>query len=183
MKNIVTFVIAYMTLFECSQTMLTKTCVGRNGTSCCVGLKWDLTQEKCIPCDKGYMGPNCESECPFPSYGEGCQMICNCIEKVCDPANGCYNSSTEYPMTSLMGLEDKILKTELLNYEASISENFSKVTPNNDTTTWMAVKQESKRTSYMKFALIGLTVVSIIIVCIYFYIRLLEKRFMITRIV
>lgn len=100
------------------------------------------------------MGPNCESECPFPSYGEGCQMICNCIEKVCDPANGCYNSSTgvhmflialnlvchlqfytkvckvlllslisEYPMTSLMGLEDKILKTELLNYEASISES------------------------------------------------------------
>lgn len=26
-------------------------------------------------------------------------------------------------MTSLMGLEDKILKTELLNYEASISES------------------------------------------------------------
>lgn len=61
--------------------------------------------------------------------------------------------------------------------------DISKVTPNNDTTTWVAVKQESKRTSYMKFALIGLTVVSIIIVCIYFYIRLLEKRFMITRIV
>lgn len=40
------------------------------------------------------MGPNCEIRCPFPSYGEGCQMICNCIEKDCDPANGCNNSST-----------------------------------------------------------------------------------------
>uniref|UniRef100_A0A8W8M4T1 EGF-like domain-containing protein n=1 Tax=Magallana gigas TaxID=29159 RepID=A0A8W8M4T1_MAGGI len=246
-----------MTLFECFQTLPSGTCEGRNGTSCCVGFKWDLTQDKCIPCDKGYRGNNCEEKCPFPSYGVDCQMKCNCIDKGCDPANGCNypsteypitsviglevkivttkplnyeasisetcgkgfrgnsceekcpfpsygvdcqmkcncidkdcdpaygckNSSTEYPITLLIGLEFKIVTTDLLNYEASISENFSKVKPNNDTTTCMAVKQESKQTNYLKVALIGLAVVSIIITCIYFNMRLLEKRIMITRIV
>lgn len=47
----------------------------------------------------------------------------------------------------------------------------------------MAVKQESKETNYHKFALIGLAIVSFIIACIYFHLRLLEKRFVITRMV
>lgn len=183
MKNIVTFGIAYLTLFECFQTMPTRTCVGINGTSCCVGFKWDLTQEKCLPCGKGYRGTSCEDKCPFPSYGVDCQMICNCTDEDCDPANGCNNSSTEYPITSLIGLEFKIVTTELSNYEASIYENFSRVTPNDDTTTCMAVKQESKQTNYLKFALIGLAIVSFIIACIYFHMQLLEKRFVITRMV
>lgn len=40
------------------------------------------------------MGSNCEATCPFPTYGEGCQMKCNCIHKDCDPVNGCNKSST-----------------------------------------------------------------------------------------
>lgn len=81
-------------------------------------------------------------------------MRCNCIEKVCDPVNGCNITSTgvymflielnlvchlhfytkvckvsylslilEYPMTSLMGFGDKFVTTELMSYEASISES------------------------------------------------------------
>lgn len=40
------------------------------------------------------MGSNCEATCPFPTYGEGCQMKCNCIDKDCDPVNGCNKSSS-----------------------------------------------------------------------------------------
>lgn len=39
------------------------------------------------------MGSNCEATCPFPTYGGGCQMKCNCIDKDCDPVNGCNKSS------------------------------------------------------------------------------------------
>lgn len=39
------------------------------------------------------MGLSCESKCTFPSYGLGCQSHCNCIDKDCDPANGCRHSS------------------------------------------------------------------------------------------
>lgn len=103
----------------------------------------------------GYRGPDCELRCPFPSYGEGCQMLCYCIGKMCDPVNGCNITSSgilhvfsiafflvchlqlyinickglylslflEYPVTSFIGLAYKIVTTELLNYEASISES------------------------------------------------------------
>ncbi|XP_065929792.1 multiple epidermal growth factor-like domains protein 11 isoform X2 [Magallana gigas] len=224
MKNIVTFGIAYMTLFGCFQTMLTRTCVGRDGTSCCVGFRWDTAQEMCIPCDKGYMGPNCEIRCLFPSYGEGCQMICNCIEKDCDPANGCNNSSTvckegyygincklkcRFPSYGLACQQkcicmekdcdhikgcllsakehssppSKDLQHNIATKEILKSNDFSKVTTNNDKTSCTAVKQNSKRTNYLKFALIGLAIVSIIIVFIYFHVRLLEKRYIIQMIV
>lgn len=61
--------------------------------------------------------------------------------------------------------------------------DLTNATPHNDKTTCMAVTEESKRTNYLKFALIGLAIVSFIIACIYCHMRLLEKRFMITRIV
>lgn len=47
-----------------------------------------------LACDKGYTGPNCEMKCPHPLYGESCQMICNCIGKICDPVNGCNITSS-----------------------------------------------------------------------------------------
>lgn len=47
-----------------------------------------------LACGKGYRGNSCAGKCPFPSYGVDCQMICNCIEEDCDPANGCNNPST-----------------------------------------------------------------------------------------
>lgn len=47
-----------------------------------------------LACGKGYTGPTCKIKCPFPSYGVDCQMICNCTDKECNPANGCNNLST-----------------------------------------------------------------------------------------
>lgn len=43
----------------------------------------------CQACGKGYTGLNCEIKCPYPLYGKGCQMRCDCIDEVCDPVNGC----------------------------------------------------------------------------------------------
>lgn len=43
----------------------------------------------CQACGKGHMGFNCEIKCPYPLYGEDCQMRCDCIDEVCDPVNGC----------------------------------------------------------------------------------------------
>lgn len=98
------------------------------------------------------MGLSCESKCPFPSYGLGCQSHCNCIDKDCDPANGCRHSSrgtyasnysilvcnllliynfmwnvvditsSEDPNTSLIGLDYKIVSTEVLNPKFQTSE-------------------------------------------------------------
>lgn len=42
-----------------------------------------------IDCVPGYIGINCSSKCPFPTYGINCQGICNCSDETCDISTGC----------------------------------------------------------------------------------------------
>lgn len=47
-----------------------------------------------IDCLPGYIGMNCSSKCPFPTYGIKCQEICNCSKEQCDVATGCNTVTT-----------------------------------------------------------------------------------------
>lgn len=42
-----------------------------------------------LECRNGRIGHYCEVSCPYPNYGKECQLQCQCIEKLCDPATGC----------------------------------------------------------------------------------------------
>ena len=42
-----------------------------------------------VECDVGYVGKNCSVPCPYNSYGERCQMTCNCTKDECDFIRGC----------------------------------------------------------------------------------------------
>lgn len=46
----------------------------------------------CIACDKGFLGVNCNTRCPYPMYGIQCQSECNCNTTFCDHVNGCPES-------------------------------------------------------------------------------------------
>lgn len=46
-----------------------------------------------LACANGYMGLRCGTKCPFPLYGHGCQLTCNCIDKDCDHVTGCIQPS------------------------------------------------------------------------------------------
>lgn len=37
----------------------------------------------------GYIGINCSTACPFPTYGHNCQGFCDCYEDICDLSTGC----------------------------------------------------------------------------------------------
>lgn len=37
----------------------------------------------------GYNGINCTITCPYPTYGHGCQSVCDCSKDMCDVSNGC----------------------------------------------------------------------------------------------
>ena len=42
-----------------------------------------------VECNVGYVGKNCSIPCPYNSYGERCQMTCNCTKDECDFIRGC----------------------------------------------------------------------------------------------
>ncbi|XP_078314197.1 uncharacterized protein LOC111103047 [Crassostrea virginica] len=46
----------------------------------------------CLPCEDGLTGAECRVPCPFPYFGRGCLMECNCTFKQCPhhhPKHGC----------------------------------------------------------------------------------------------
>lgn len=47
-----------------------------------------------IECMPGYTGPNCETRCPYPTYGNRCQGYCNCSTDMCAESTGCRSLTT-----------------------------------------------------------------------------------------
>lgn len=45
---------------------------------------------------QGFSGENCSSTCPYPTYGRGCQELCNCSKDICDVFTGCQSFTTGY---------------------------------------------------------------------------------------
>lgn len=44
-------------------------------------------------CGNGFEEINCDSKCPYPMYGQGCQSVCSCNVRKCNHVNGCNQSS------------------------------------------------------------------------------------------
>lgn len=51
----------------------------------------------CIACGKGFLGVNCDTNWPYPMYGEECQSKCYCNKTNCDHVVGCTESSGGKP--------------------------------------------------------------------------------------
>lgn len=45
-----------------------------------------------LACETGFYGRNCDKMCRFPTYGQGCQSLCNCTFTYCHHVNGCIQS-------------------------------------------------------------------------------------------
>lgn len=44
-------------------------------------------------CPPGFIESGCTLKCSFPYYGQGCVMICECLEDLCDFMSGCIVTS------------------------------------------------------------------------------------------
>ncbi|XP_062590564.1 uncharacterized protein LOC134252140 isoform X3 [Saccostrea cucullata] len=44
---------------------------------------------KCKECLPGFVGEHCSHTCRYPSYGKGCQHVCECDQSVCHVVSGC----------------------------------------------------------------------------------------------
>ncbi|XP_063443552.1 multiple epidermal growth factor-like domains protein 11 isoform X2 [Mytilus trossulus] len=71
-------------------TVCNKLCPGNCNGPC------DLETGKCIfGCLNGWIGNNCEQECPFGKFGKNCSEFCHgCISHMCDHVNGICDNST-----------------------------------------------------------------------------------------
>lgn len=47
-----------------------------------------------IGCLPGYIGMNCTSKCPYPTFGIKCQDTCYCSDNQCDVSTGCNTVTT-----------------------------------------------------------------------------------------
>lgn len=63
-------------------------------TGCCDGFFRSNKNNSCELCRPGYIGKNCTSSCPYPTYGHGCQGICDCGKDKCDVSTGCESNIT-----------------------------------------------------------------------------------------
>ena len=45
-------------------------------------------------CMDGFIGRNCNVQCPLPSYGQGCQLECKCQPSDCHHVFGCRRSES-----------------------------------------------------------------------------------------
>lgn len=69
-----------------------------------------------IECAPGYIGMNCLSKCPFPTYGTKCQEMCNCSNETCDISTGCNTARSGniyhyYDITNLIIMGNVIIWT------------------------------------------------------------------------
>lgn len=81
--------------FTCSITAESAGNCTENIDGCCFGY-FRISKNICEKCMPGYVGLNCTSTCPHPTYGERCQGYCNCSNETCDVSTGCkeqYNTS------------------------------------------------------------------------------------------
>lgn len=56
---------------------------------------------------QGFTGKNCSSPCPYPTYGNECQNLCNCSKDMCNVFTGCQISTT--------GMFDLFYKKKIIN--------------------------------------------------------------------
>ncbi|XP_052710780.1 multiple epidermal growth factor-like domains protein 10 [Crassostrea angulata] len=61
---------------------------------CCPGFSLNSTTQQCEQCMAGYVGWNCSTPCPYPTYGVRCQGYCNCYKDLCDISMGCIIRTT-----------------------------------------------------------------------------------------
>uniref|UniRef100_A0A8W8M4S3 Uncharacterized protein n=1 Tax=Magallana gigas TaxID=29159 RepID=A0A8W8M4S3_MAGGI len=96
MENTVKFCIVFLILFQPVVPIDSKFCNRINGRlECCTGYKLNPERTNCIPCDRGFLGENCVTKCPYPTYGDSCQSECYCNVTYCDHVSGCTETSEE----------------------------------------------------------------------------------------
>ncbi|XP_078317540.1 uncharacterized protein LOC111104583 [Crassostrea virginica] len=115
---------------------------------CCVGERWNSTEEKCVACPFGNYGENCTFTCNPPTDGYRCptgNCQCNkwaCIVSITSPS--CLTSKKFFEDTSIVSqlrTSNRISKgvdNSILNHSSTSSDIFN-ISPIQDRKKWKTV--------------------------------------------
>lgn len=138
-------------------------------TGCCYGYFWSYKNYSCEACMPGYTGINCTNACPYPTYGEGCQGICDCNEDMCDVSNGCEPITTDM----ISSVKKTIIETNDCNNDCE--ENMCNVSTGcTPKTTETVTSGKSPRILLLFIAMIGC--IDIILLTVYVIICIRDQR-------
>nr|XP_034308689.1 multiple epidermal growth factor-like domains protein 11 [Crassostrea gigas] len=141
-----------------------------DGDNCCNGYRW--VQDKCIACEIGLYGTDCNTTCLYPTFGRDCQYLCDCNATNCDHVKGCVQNIGDYKINSTLQLISKTDTKERIG-PSNLSEES---TTHTNTSECDANKTPHKGINYLLYPIFGLTAVSLIIYMVYLYTRSLERR-------
>ncbi|XP_062597957.1 protein draper-like [Saccostrea cucullata] len=71
-------------------------CGSKNGQRiCCSGFWYEKKTNQCLKCPAGNYGHNCSEACPYPYFGELCELTCNCSVDLCHVGGGCFTGRSD----------------------------------------------------------------------------------------
>nr|XP_034308687.1 N-acetylglucosamine-1-phosphodiester alpha-N-acetylglucosaminidase-like [Crassostrea gigas] len=141
MDKLVRICFAFVMLFQPVVLESMRVCNEIDGKlACCTGYKLNPERNECILCDRGFRGKNCDTKCPYRTYGDSCQSLCNCNITYCDHVNGCTVSSEESFSKEFIY---KTVTKDLIN-RVNINESSFSATVENTTIFYYPKKTHSK---------------------------------------
>lgn len=127
---------------------------------CCVGYYWINITNTCEECMPGYIGLNCTTRCPYPSYGNRCQGHCNCSNYTCDVSTGCTSHTTD-----INGNVSSFLP--ILSFETARTENYTTTMNVTQSTEIPISEQLPTRSDILRILILVFGLVDLSLICAY----------------
>ncbi|XP_078314752.1 uncharacterized protein LOC144619743 isoform X2 [Crassostrea virginica] len=144
-------------------------CKSPEGLVCCHGYRKNPQGDGCIPCDIGFVGLNCATQCSYPSFGRECQSECKCNKTLCNHAYGCLS-------TTDINKAVEVFTTENTRDLITLPDG-SKTTLRNDETSEGNGTQNPMSFVGVYISVICLTVILCVFLVLYFGLRFFMIRY------
>lgn len=131
-----------------------------------------------LACTSGYHGKDCGIKCQYPTYGEGCQSECICLESECHYSRGCIlHTTTDTEYSSRTSSSTSLLSNLTVSNRLVTQSISTEITKLSDATLITIVKEDFLFKNNFERSLLGIFVLFFcIFVLTYVFFKCRRKR-------